>query len=138
MGFAALNQLIECSIKEVSALFLERGAKSAPLPAQAIGPFRPKGTHHIVVVVGDPALKRITVDLDVALQANGMGPDSKHLFRAVKRGTQQGCISRQLDAIAMPVQHQAAAWLSFEQSFIAWIRDPVDRAEAQLLQLLWW
>jgi hypothetical protein len=28
--------------------------------------------------------------------------------------------------------------VALEQSLIAWIRDPVDRAEAQFLQLLWW
>ena len=109
MGLADLNQLIEHSIEEVSALFLERGSQSAPVPAQATGPFSSKGAHHVVVIVGDPVFKGITVDLEVALQANGMAPDSKHLFRTVQRGTQQGCISRQLDAIAMPVQHQAAA-----------------------------
>ena len=38
----------------------------------------------------------------------------------------------------MPMQHQAAAWLPLEQSLITWIRDPVDRAEAQFLQLLRW
>ena len=81
---AALNQLIECSIEEVSALFLEHGAQSAPIPAQAIGPFSSKGAHHVVVIVGDPALKRITVDLEVALQANGVGSDPKHLFRTVQ------------------------------------------------------
>ena len=84
MGFADLNQLIEHSIEEVSALFLERGAQPAPVPAQATGPFSSKGTHHVVVIVGDPAIQRITVDLEVALQANGVGSDPKHLFRTVQ------------------------------------------------------
>ena len=84
MGLADLNQLIEGSIKEVSALFLERGALPAPVTAQAIGPFSSKGVHHVVVVVGDPAFKRFTVDLEVALQANGVGSESKHLFGAVQ------------------------------------------------------
>ena len=84
MGLADLNQLIKCSIKEASALFLERGAKPAPVQAQAIGPLGPKGTHHIVVVIDDPVLQRITVDLEVALQANGVGSDPKHLFGAVQ------------------------------------------------------
>ena len=84
MGLADLNQLIQCSIEEISALLLERGAKPAPVPAQAIWPFRPKGTHHVVVVVDHPSLKRITVDLEVALQANGVGSESKHLFGAVQ------------------------------------------------------
>ena len=138
MGLADVNQLIKCSIKEASALFLERGAKPAPVQAQAIGPLGPKGTHHIVVVIDDPVLQRITVDLEVALQANGVGSDPKHLFRTVQRGTQQRCISRQVDAIAMPMQHQAAALLPLQQGLIARIRDPVDRAEAQFLQMLWW
>ena len=119
-------------------MLLKRGAKPAPVPAQAIGPFSSKGVHYIVVVVGDPALKRITVDLEVALQANGVDSDPKHLLRAVQRGTQQGGFSRKLDAIAMPMQHQAAAWLPLEQWLITGIRDPVDRAEAQFLQLLRW
>ena len=80
MGLGDLNQLIERSIEEVSALFLERGAQSAPVPAQAIGPFSSKGVHHVVVVVGDPAFQRIAVDLEVALQANGVGSDPKHLI----------------------------------------------------------
>ena len=50
---------------------------------------------------------RFSVDLEVALQANGVGPDPKHLFRTVQRRTQQGRLSRQLNAIAMPVQHQS-------------------------------
>ena len=84
MGFADLNQLIEYSIEEVSALFLERDAQPVPVPAQATGPFSSKGVHHVVVVVGDPAFKRFTVDLEVALQANGVGSESKHLFGAVQ------------------------------------------------------
>ena len=84
MGLADLNQLIERSIEEVSALFLERGDQPAPVPAQAIGSFSSKGAHHVVVVVGDPAFKRIAVDLEVALQANGVGSDPKHLFGAVQ------------------------------------------------------
>ena len=84
MVLADLNQLIEHSIEEVSALFLERGAMPAPVPDQAIGSFSSKGAHHVVVVVGDPALKGITVDLEVALQANGVGSDPKHLFGAVQ------------------------------------------------------
>ena len=56
MGLADLNQLIEHSIEEVSALFLERGAQPAPVLGQAIGPFISKGVHDVVVVVGDPAL----------------------------------------------------------------------------------
>ena len=84
MVLADLNQLIEHSIEEVSALFLERCAQPEPVPAQAIGSFSSKGAHHVVVVVGDPAFKRIAVDLEVALQANGVGSDSKHLFGAVQ------------------------------------------------------
>ena len=84
MGLADLNQLIEHSIEEVSALFLERGAQPAPVLGQAIGPFSSKGVHHVVVVVGDPAFQRIAVDLEVALQANGVGSESKHLFGAVQ------------------------------------------------------
>ena len=84
MGLADLNQLIKCSIEKVSAMLLERGAQPAPVPSQAIGPFSSKGAHHIVVVVGDPALKRVTVDLEVALQANGVATDPKHLFGAVQ------------------------------------------------------
>ena len=84
MGLADLNQLIEHSIEEVSALFLERGAQPAPVLGQAIGPFISKGVHHVVVVVGDPAFQRIAVDLEVALQANGVGSESKHLFGAVQ------------------------------------------------------
>ena len=133
MGLADLNQLIEHSIKEISALFLECGAQPVPVPAQAVGSFSSKGAHHVVVVVGDPAIQRIAVDLEVALQANGVGSESKHLFRAVQRRTQQGCIGRQVDAIAMPMQHQAAAWLPLEQGLLAGIHDPVDRAEAQFL-----
>ena len=72
MGFADLNQLIEHSIKEVSALFLKCGAQPAPVLGQTIGAFSSKGAHHLVVVVGDPAFKRIAVDLEVALQANGV------------------------------------------------------------------
>ena len=72
MGLADLNQLIEHSIEEVSALFLERGAQPAPVLAQAIRAFSSKGAHHVVVVVGDPAIQRIAVDLEVALQANGV------------------------------------------------------------------
>ena len=85
MGLADLNQLIEHSIEEVSALFLESGAQPAPVLGQAIGPFSSEGVHHVVVVVGDPALKGITVDLEVALQANGVGSQSKHLFDTVQR-----------------------------------------------------
>ena len=84
MGLGDLNQLIERSIEEVSALFLERGAQPAPVPDQAIGSFSSKGAHHVVVVVGDPVFKRIAVDLEVALQANGVGSESKHLFGAVQ------------------------------------------------------
>ena len=84
MGLADLNQLIEHSIEEVSALFLKRGAQPAPVPAQATGPLSSKGTHHVVVIVGDPAFKRITLDLEVALQANGVGSDPKHLFGAMQ------------------------------------------------------
>ena len=84
MGLADLNQLIERSIEEVSALFLERCAQPAPVPAQAIGSFSSKGAHHVVVVVRDPAFKGITVDLEVALQANGVGSDPKHLFGAMQ------------------------------------------------------
>ena len=83
-GLADLNQLIKCSIKELSALFLERQAKPAPVQAQAIGPLGSKGTQHVVVVIGDPALQRITVNLEVALQANGVGSDPKHLFRTMQ------------------------------------------------------
>ena len=36
------------------------------------------------------------------------------------------------------MQHQSAAWLPFEQGLITGIRDPVDRAEPQFLQLLRW
>ena len=84
MGLADLNQLIKCSIKKVSAMLLERGAQPAPVPSQADGPLSPKGAHHVVVIVGDPAFKRITVDLEMALQANGVGSDPKHLFGAVQ------------------------------------------------------
>ena len=84
MGLADLNQLIEHSIEEVSALCLKRGAQPAPVPDQAIGPFSSKGAHHVVVVVGDPAFQRFTVDLEVALQANGVGSESKHLFGAMQ------------------------------------------------------
>ena len=84
MGLADLNQLIEHSIEEVSALCLKRGAQPAPVLGQAIGPFSSKGVHHVVVVVGDPAFQRIAVDLEVALQANGVGSESKHLFGAVQ------------------------------------------------------
>ena len=84
MGLADLNQLIEHSIEEVPALFPERGAQPAPVPGQAIGPFNSKGAYHVVVVIGDPAFKRTTVDLEVALQANGVGSDPKHLFGAVQ------------------------------------------------------
>ena len=84
MALADLNQLIQCSIKEASALLLEGVAKPAPLPPQAIGPVRPKGAHNVVVVVGDPALKRITVDFEVALQANGVGSDPKNLLGTVQ------------------------------------------------------
>ena len=84
MGLADLNQLIEHSIEEVSALCLNRGAQPAPVLGQAIGPFSPKGAHHVGVVVGDPAIQRIAVDLEVALQANGVGSDSKHLFGTVQ------------------------------------------------------
>ena len=84
MGLGDLNQLIERSIEEVSALFLKRGAQPAPGLGQAIGPFNSKGVHHVVVVVGDPAFQRFTVDLEVALQANGVGSESKHLFGAVQ------------------------------------------------------
>ena len=136
MGLADVNQLIECSIEQVSALLLELGAKLVPFPPQAIGPFRAKSFHHVVEVVGNPTLESIAVDLEVALQANGVGSDPKHLFRTVQRGTQQGCISRQLDAIAMPMQHQAAVWLPLQQALIAWICDPVDRSEAQFLKRL--
>ena len=99
--------------------------------AQVKGAFSSKGTHHGVVVVGDPTLKRITVDLEVALQANGVGSESKHLFRTVQRRTQQGFISRQVDAIAMPKQHQSAALLPLEEGLITGICDSVNRAEAQ-------
>ena len=37
MGLADLNQLIEHSIEEVSALFLERGAQPGPVLGKAIG-----------------------------------------------------------------------------------------------------
>ena len=84
MGLADVNQLIECSIEQVSALLLELGAKLVPFPPQAIGPFRAKGVHHVVEVVGDPTLERIAIDLEVALQANGVGSDPKHLFRTVQ------------------------------------------------------
>ena len=84
MGLADLNQLIKCSIKELLALFLKRGAQPAPLPAQAIGSFGPKGTQHIVAVVGDPALQCIAVDLEVAFKANGVGSDPKHLFSTMQ------------------------------------------------------
>ena len=84
MGLADLNQLIEHSIEEVSALFLKRGAQPAPVLGQAIWPFSSKGVHHVVVVVGDPAFQRIAIDLEVALQANGVGSESKHLFGAVQ------------------------------------------------------
>ena len=84
MGLADLNQLIERSTEEVSALFLKRGAQPAPVLGQAIVPFSSKGVHHVVVVVGDPAFKRFTVDLEVALQANGVGSDPKHLFGAMQ------------------------------------------------------
>ncbi len=46
--------------------------------------------------------------------------------------------SREVDAITMPMQHQAAAWLPLEQGLVTWIHDPVDRAEPQFLQLLRW
>ena len=98
----------------MSTLLLQLVSKPAPLPHQAFGPFRPKGAHHIGVVVGDPALQCVSVDLEVALQANGVIADSKHLFRTVQRGTQQGCIGWQVDAIAMPMQRQAAARLSLQ------------------------
>ena len=84
MGLADLNQLIEHSIEKVSALFLKRGAQLAPVLGQSIGPFSSKGAHHVVVVVGDPAFQRFTVDLEVALQANGVGSDLKHLFGAMQ------------------------------------------------------
>ena len=84
MGLGALNQLIEHSIEEVSALFLERGAQPAPVLGQAIGPLSSKGVHHVVVVVGDPAFHRIAVDLEVELQANGVGSDPKGLFGTVQ------------------------------------------------------
>ena len=48
------------------------------------GAFSSKGTHHVVVIVRDPAIQRITVDLEVALQTNGVGSDPKHLFRTVQ------------------------------------------------------
>ena len=85
MGLADGIELIQRCIEEVLALLLECGAKPAPIPIQAIGPFRPKGTHHIVVVVDDPSLQCLTVDLEVALQANSVAPDPKHLFSTVQR-----------------------------------------------------
>ena len=44
----------------------------------------------------------------------------------------------ELDAIAMPMQHQAGIGLPSQQGFIGRIRDPLDRTEAQFLQLLRW
>ena len=84
MGLADLNQLIEHGIEEVLALFLQRCAQPAPVPGQAIGAFRSKGTHHIGMVLGNPTLERVFIDLEMTLQANGVIADSKHLFRTVQ------------------------------------------------------